>query len=249
MARRNRITLQKYFARGKMPTEDHFTDLIDSMLNIIDEGFDKSSEKGLSLAPLDEAGHIISIFQKIEDEQQKWAVTLDKTTGNLIIRKYDDAHVFSISQNGHTGFGTIDPQYQIHTSKTIGIYGRAGTYVAGEVPADGQWHNITETLKGCFAFEVIAGAGKPGEGKYALFVATAIQCFGAHKRIYKKQSWYGIRCNKIKLRWKKEENDCILQIKTRCNYGSEMKISYNVSSLWDNHRMTHVKTEDTLDEQ
>ena len=218
-------------------------------MNIVDDGFDKTTEKGLSLAPLDDEGHVISIFQKIEDEQQKWAVILEKSTGNLILKKFDNKPAFSFSQNGYTGFGTSDPRYQVHTTEAVGLYGRAGTYAAGQVPADGKWHNITEPMKGCFAFEVIAGSGKPGEGKYSLLVATAIQCFGSHRRVYRMHSWYGIRCNKIKLRWNRQDDKCLLQIKTRCNYGPEIMISYNISSLWDNPRMTENKTETAADGQ
>lgn len=37
MAKRNRETLKSYFRRGCMPKEDHFSDLIDSMLNLVDD--------------------------------------------------------------------------------------------------------------------------------------------------------------------------------------------------------------------
>jgi hypothetical protein len=248
MARRNRLTLKKFFARGKMPTEEHFTDLVDSMVNIVDEGFDKSSERGLSLAPLDEQGHVASIFRKIEDEEQKWSVILEKDSENLSFNKFDGETIFTLDQNGNVGFGTANPKHQIHTTKTVGFYGRAGTYASGEVPANGEWHTITDELNGCYAFEVIAGCGKPFGGKYALLVATAMQCFGAHPKVYVKQSWYGIKCNKIRLRWRKVNDNSILQMSTRCNYGPDIKINYNISSLWDNHRMTQAKTEIPLNE-
>lgn len=249
MARRNRETLRKFFARGKMPTEEHFTDLIDSSLNMIDEGLAKSGDKGLSLAPLDEVGHVISIFQKIEDDEQKWSILLDKNTGNLIIQKFDNTPLLTLNQNGFVGFGVPDPQYQIHTNQMTGLYGRTGTYATGQVPGDGKWHNITEPLRGCYAFEVIAGCGKPGEGKYALIIASAIQCFGSHRRIYPMQSWYGIRCNRLRLRWNKQGDHCLLQIKTRCDYGEQTMIDFNLSSLWNKPHMTQPQPEDSENEQ
>ena len=219
MAKRDRITLKKFFVRGKMPTEEHFSDLIESTLNIVDEGFDKSVDKGLSLAPLDEEGHIASIFRKIEDEESKWSITLDNTSEDLTFRQFDRNELLTLSQKGRVGIGTINPRFQLHTSKTAGLYGRAGTYASGEVPADSQWHDITEKLYGCFALEVIAGCGLLQQGKYALIVATAIQCFGAHRRIHRTQSWYGSRFNKIRLRWKSVDGKAVLQIKTRYDYG------------------------------
>lgn len=252
MARRNRLTLKKYFSRGKMPTEEHFTDLVDSMLNIVDEGFDKSSDNGLSLAPLNEEGSIASIFRKIEDEEQKWTFTLEKDSESLIFKQVDGNVVITLDQQGNTGFGTNEPKHQIHTTGTAGLYGRAGTYAQGEIAANGEWQNISEELTGCYAFEVIAGTGKPREGKYALLVATAIQCFGAHCKVYIKQSWYGIRCNKIMLRWrkvnKKSNRSVVLQMRTRCNYGPDSTISYNISSLWENNKMTKAKTDSIFNE-
>ena len=243
MAKRNRITLKKFFVRGKMPTEEHFSDLIDSMLNIVDEGFDKSSDKGLSLAPLDEDGHVASISRKIEDKEAKWSVTLEKSKENLAFRQFEGKKVFVLSQDEKVGIGTDSPEHQLHTTKTAGLYGRAGTFASGEVPADSKWHNITETLTGCYAFEVIAGCGKVQHGKYALLVATAIQCFGAHPRIRRAQSWYGSWFNKIRIRWRKDNDGMVLQIRTRYDYGPENFISYNISSLWDNNRMTRERKE------
>ncbi len=243
MAKRNRITLKKFFVRGKMPTEEHFADLIDSTLNIVDEGFDKLSDKGLSLAPLDEDGHIASISRKIEDKEAKWSVTLEKSNENLAFSQFEEKKVFVLSQDEKVGIGTDAPEHQLHTTKTAGLYGRAGTYASGEVLADSKWHNITETLTGCYAFEVIAGCGKIQHGKYALLVATAIQCFGAHPRIRRTQSWYGSWFNKIRIRWRKESEGMVLQIRTRYNYGPDHYISYNISLLWENNRMTHERKE------
>ena len=37
MPKQDRKTLKSNFANGRMPSEDNFGDLIDSMLNVIDE--------------------------------------------------------------------------------------------------------------------------------------------------------------------------------------------------------------------
>lgn len=237
MAKRNRITLKNFFVRGKMPTEEHFADLIDSMLNIVDEGFEKTPKNGLSLAPLDEEGHVTSFFQKIDDEKSKWSITLDKESGNLVVRKWDGSEMVVLSQDGKVGIDSGIPQYQFQTSQTAGFYGRAGTYASGEAPADSHWQNVMETDEGCFAFEIIAGCGKQQYGKYALVVATAIHCFGAHPRIRKTQSHYGSRFNKIMLRWRKINGKVVLQMKTRYDYGYGIMIRYNISSLWDDNKM------------
>lgn len=47
----NRSTLKGFFQKGKVPTEAHFTNLIDSTLNKLDDGIAKTVEHGLKLAP------------------------------------------------------------------------------------------------------------------------------------------------------------------------------------------------------
>ena len=51
MPRTNRNTLKEYFKRGSMPNQKHFYELIDSMVNISDDGIDKNPDDGLRLAP------------------------------------------------------------------------------------------------------------------------------------------------------------------------------------------------------
>lgn len=43
MAKTNRRTLKEYFSPGKKPDSSQFADLIDSMLNIVDDGLVKTS--------------------------------------------------------------------------------------------------------------------------------------------------------------------------------------------------------------
>ena len=67
MAKQNRETLKRFFGVGKLPTEEHFADLVDSSLNIIDEGFDKTDEFGFEITPQkgsDDTENLISFFRK-----------------------------------------------------------------------------------------------------------------------------------------------------------------------------------------
>jgi hypothetical protein len=52
MARVGRADLKKRFQTGRMPSEMDFADLIESMLNCLDEGFDKSQSNGLKVTQL-----------------------------------------------------------------------------------------------------------------------------------------------------------------------------------------------------
>ena len=48
--RYNRATLRNFFADGQRPNGKHFGRLIDSMLNMVDEGFSKTPQDGLKIA-------------------------------------------------------------------------------------------------------------------------------------------------------------------------------------------------------
>ncbi|MCT4639739.1 MAG: hypothetical protein N4A72_18715 [Bacteroidales bacterium] len=237
MGRRNRKTLKNYFGRGKMPTEEHFSDLIDSMLNIVDEGFDKSADKGIAISPLDDNGRVMGFYRDVSEHDPLWAISVDKRNGNLYINQQDDKTALTIDQNGRVGVGISEPEYQLQTSEMAGLHGRTGTFAKGKVPADGKWYNITESLNGCRALEVIAGCGKVNSGSYAITVAIATHCFGAKKRVKHNQSWYGTWCKRIRIRWVNIGDGCILQIRTRCNYGVGIMIQYNISELWDDPLM------------
>ena len=78
MAKTNRRTLKEYFGKGKKPDSGQFADLIDSMLNIVDDGFNKSAERGLQLSPLDDEGAVMEIRQNILDSEPAWIVALGK---------------------------------------------------------------------------------------------------------------------------------------------------------------------------
>lgn len=249
MGRRNRKTLKNYFSRGKMPTQEHFADLIDSMLNIVDEGLDKSAEKGVAFAPLDEKGRVAGIYKEISEEDPLWSVEVEKKTGNISFKQLENEETLTLDQKGRVGIGQKAPQYQLETSAMAGFYGRAGTFAYGKVRADGAWHDITQELKGCWALEVIAGCGKPKSGSYALAVVTAIHCFGAKKKIYNRQSWYGTRCKRIRFRWKGGVEGCMLQIRTKCNYGEGVMIQYNISNLWEDPLMLQSNSGNTANEK
>ena len=63
MALINRQTLKNYFKKGGFTTEKHFVDLIDSSLNIVDDGISIQKEHGLKINPLGFSTKLISFFK------------------------------------------------------------------------------------------------------------------------------------------------------------------------------------------
>ena len=157
MAKTNRETLKGYFGSGRIPTGRHFEDLVDSMLNIVDDGMNKSAGNGLQLSPLEEKGPVLEFFGNILDESPLWKVVIDRKSGGMCIQKGDeDEAILTLSPDKK-----IVLQGNVELDGWVKATGFVGCYNSGEVPADGEWHNITgepeDKLPGCRAYRVMAG--------------------------------------------------------------------------------------------
>lgn len=238
MSRKNRQTLKESFKQGRKPTEQDFENLIDSTMNILDDGFSKSPESGVGLAPLLEKGTVMSIFQEASDQKPKWEIAIDQKNGNLEIRRFEDIEsvpLLSLCPDGSIKLGEENKQSEFNCGIQMPV--REGSLYQGAVPANGVWHDITGALEGVQALEVVAVAGKRYTGKHAVLVATATICFGAKGKIAKTSSYYGVYGYKISIRWKKNKSGKnktgVLQLKTLFKYGEDIYIHYHITSLWN----------------
>jgi hypothetical protein len=241
MPKRNRKTLKECFGRGRRPSEVDFENLIDSTINVLDDGFSKSAETGIALAPIQGKSVVMSVFRKPEDDSPEWEIAVDEDSGNLLIGRPSEAGtlpLLRLKSSGEVELGITTRGVQLNGA--VSCDGRKGSYKQGRVPADGHWHSITDELEGCWALEVVAGCGRKNTGKHALLVATAMHCFGAKPRIKAVDSHYGQWGNRIRLRWVCSGFSGKLQIKTTFNYGEGIAISYNIARLWDAPYMEEV---------
>ena len=84
---------------------------------------------------------------------------------------------------------------------------------AGQADGRWRWHDLTGTLRGCQAFEIMAGA-EPAANDSSHFAAAGIPrstpttrpasagpLIGMRKRIRQQSMWYGRRCDQLELRW------------------------------------------------
>lgn len=234
MPKRNRKTLKESFRQGRKPTQQDFENLIDSTINILDDGLSKRADTGIGLAPLQGNETVMSIYREPGDDKAAWQIAVDTRTGNLKIGQHTENGITSLltlRTDGHLELG--EASGQIHIANQLNMPGRKGSFRQDHIPADGKWHDITEDLEGCWALEVVAGAGKRHTGKHAILVATAIHCFGKRPKIHKTQSHYGSFGNKLNLRWVKNGFKCKLQLRSRFDYGEDIQIHYHISRLWD----------------
>ncbi|TAE50569.1 MAG: adhesin [Cytophagia bacterium] len=238
MSLQNRNTLKNFFRKGQMPSEVHFTDLIDSVVNKVDDGLTKTLDDGLMLSPMGASKKLLSFFKSIEDKNPAWSVEIDSGNANLDFNNHLGESVLSLQIDGNVGVQTRTPQYELDVNGFIGSKGRLGTYKKGKVLGDGKWHPILSDLTGCHSFEVSAGIGKKKTGKYALIHANAISTFGKSRpKITINQGYYGTRCNKIEMRWTGTTYAYQLEMRTRCNYEGEYYIQYYIASLWNDETM------------
>lgn len=262
MTKRNRKTLSAYFADGQLPTQESFGDLIDSMVNIVDDGFDKNAADGMKVAQLNNSSKLISFYDEITVKAPVWSVAFsmsgygggaennknlnffygnNKATGLTLASVAENEAGPEKVQEGkiRVGINKNNPGHEMDVDGVIAADGRIGREgkKGNEVRADGNWHPIITGLDGCQAFEIMAGVGKPHSGRYALLHAFALNTFNSRKgNITYHQAHFASRCDQIDLRWVGGTHDYSLEMRARCSYeqGSkeEIYIRYYVTQLW-----------------
>lgn len=246
----NRRDLKDRFSEGRMPCEEDFCGLIDSMVNLIDDGFQKTKEEGLKVSQLKDSGTLMSFYENATEGRPLWQMNIrynndDGYATNLHFIAPDskeNANVLTLSSSGKVGVGVCMPKHELDVNGVVACKGRIGWENEKlKVPADGEWHNITEQLTGCEAYEVIAGVGdQDGEGRFALTRAVAMNVFGCKPRIDKTCSYCGGRRSRIDIRWVKgsEKHSFILQLRTHCPYSkNDIFVRYKLTKLWLDNMM------------
>ena len=242
-----REDLKKYFSNGEIPNENHFCKLIDSMLNRQDDGFSKDDENGLIIVARGGSNKLVTLFKNMDDLNPFFHFEKDEQeSGGLRMRPAgegeedpQDNNGYFFHDNGNMGIGIrCEEQYKLQVNGFAGLEGRVGTYLQGQVPADGKWHPIIEGLDNCQAYEVIARTGKKGFGKFAILHAHALKAFGkSHGRIRRTSAYYGSFWNRIRLRWRSNAtHDYSLQVSTGRNYGHDVFVFYKITRLWDDEK-------------
>ncbi|MCE2899111.1 MAG: hypothetical protein LW876_14280 [Betaproteobacteria bacterium] len=270
MANHNRATLRNFFRAGRMPTEENFADLIDSTLNMVDEGYAKTPENGVEITSLGATNALASFYTQRDPRTVQWSISYGRDTAagdrKQLMFAARAAHaagatVMTLDPLGRVGVGTQSPRHALDVDGVVCSTGRLGAYTpamspGGENPeetgyeaspvlADGKPHDITGWLRGCHAFEVMAGVGDRGKGRYSLLHAIALNTynpspslldwFRPRKRIRVTTAFFGNRCDKLELRWdgtSGKDARYRLMLRTRCPYGEGVRIQYHVTRLW-----------------
>lgn len=252
MARKDRNTLKGFFKNGNNPTQTHFADLIDSTINKIDDGFIKDVDEGLKLSPLGNSKNLMSFSKDSIEKTPDWKVAInpeEKAEGLAFVNNDNQYRLF-LGQNGNVGVGTPYPRASLDVKGTSTLATRTGGHLVGKVKADGAWHVLVDKLTDCQSFEIVAKVeGRSKRGQTAMAHAIAISTYGRRSRIKVTESHLGMFWNKIRFRWRGNEKNFRLEMKTGTNYGSvgeePIYIHYHIGKLWDDTMFSPQETSDS----
>lgn len=242
MPKKNRETLKNYFKKGGFATEKEFSDLIDSSMNIIDDGISINAKNGLKLNPLGIFTKLVSFFKKKSQINPEFSIDINHDNSDgLSINNSENVSLLKIKQDGKIGVKTNDPSYDFEINGTVGINTRLGVFKKGYVPANNRWYRIIENLDGINGFEIVSVIkGRPLSGEHCASHTTAISTFGGKKSksfIKTKNANWGSflqrYLNKIELRWTGDLHSYNLEIRSKKNFGlfengDQIKIKYNI---------------------
>ncbi|MCB9230944.1 MAG: hypothetical protein H6581_04740 [Bacteroidia bacterium] len=155
----------------------------------------------------------------------------ESTTFEMGTSNDGDDHI-ALMPSGNVGIGTNAPESKLHVNGTVRAHSRTGGYARGSVAADGQWHDITGSLNGLHAFEVIAAASVSGWHCMAHGICCA--AFGDPPNnchvtygVYNSES-----VTRIEMRFLGSTYDYKLQIRTAGDYPGTVNINYSISELY-----------------
>lgn len=273
MSKRDRTTLKKFFRDGALPNAEQYADLIDSSVNRIDDGFDKTEQDGLRIASLGTSPTLLSFYNGAGASEAAWTVGHARTPGTLHIRRGTEGRPglrtegapdtppgLALTRDGQMGVNVADPEWRLDVDGVARMRGRIGhAGPKSKVPADGRWHDITERLTGCHAFEIMAGAGgEPGRGRYALMHAIALNAYNprnpllnwvfGRRSIRRQNAMFGSFADRMRLRWVGTSRDYRLQLRTNSHFGSGIVIRYYITRLWFDTAMQGSRSEILRDE-
>jgi hypothetical protein len=262
LSKQDRTTLKSFFRDGALPTAEHYRDLIDSAVNQVEDGFDKTTTDGMKIASVGASRRLVSLYRGLGTREASWTIEHGQKPGNLHMRQGNGAQeglafdgagdaegaaALTLTRDGRTGLGHEDPRCRLDVAGSARMEGRIGVTSPGmpHVPANGGWHDITPPMTGCQAFEVMAGAGgERTKGRYALLHAIAMNAFHprnpilnwmfGRRRIRSQTAVYDSYAHRLQLRWHATEqpHHFTLQLRSSANYGEGYVIRYYLTRLW-----------------
>jgi hypothetical protein len=170
----NRATLKTYFAAGSLPMQKHFEDLIESTLNMQDEGFRRTPENGVEISKLRDREAFITLYDSPDTDKPIWSMSADGE-GQLLFRPGPAAAAAGsepvlalraeasseaptgaeVPPRARVGINTGAPQHELDVAGTV----RMQTRLGGWVPKKFRTPQGTQTADGVKAAREILADG------------------------------------------------------------------------------------------
>lgn len=262
MTQQDRETLKSFFRDGAIPDAAQYGDLIDSTVNRVDDGFEKSAVDGLKLSSIGRERRVMSLYEGLGAKAAAWVFDhgSDDAPGALHLRagapppadpdtppdlRADPG--LTLAPGGNIGVGRDQPAHRLDVAGVARMQGRTGIeyQICGEIPANARWHAITPELTGCHVLEVVAGTSAgPKKGRYALLHAIAMNAYNPRgwllnwlfrrRAIRAQTAVYGNFADRIRLRWRRtrSRHGYVLEIRTMARFGKGARIRYSITELW-----------------
>lgn len=229
MAKLNRASLKNYFKSGEKPSQLAFSNLIDSTVNILDDGLSTSEDTIFKLTANNDSGTVMSIYKKPTDKNPSWNIYLN-TNGELIFRDSKEIDRMQLSSEGNINLN--GEKIFLHSENiTSGLL--------KDCIADGKWKNIISPISGIKMYEIVA-VYKSGNSKNITTIqAIASHCNGRKRSIKLVRPYSFFWQNKLKLKWKvikdKTENTMKIGLYIKSKYSNKNGIiQYRIRQIWNN---------------
>lgn len=237
----DRETLKSYFKKGRIPTEEQFAALIDSLHNIREDGLLKvTATDGLVLSPSGGGKVVATVYAETPASPAAaplWRVAVGDD-GVLEIRNSRGMVILMLGQDGSA---TVPGSLKAGRCLSGGDGGTSpednGMF---HVDADGHWHDLPveyadnhRSSDGCRVYRVCACWHHSRSGKISVCEAVASHSDGSHSRIRSaRKHWWGWS-GKIKLRWQMHDGHLYLQMRSRWTRHGAEPIACRIETVWD----------------
>lgn len=216
MDKKDRNTLKSYFQRGKVPTEEQFAELIDSVPNTKEDGQAVCTGKGWAFYPQKGGLMRIAIHEEEGEDTASWtlAVTPDK---GLAMENRNGESLLELRQ---------DKTIVLHADIRKEGGEEPGPQDYREIKTDKQWADLVEVTdeKDCSrVYTIIALYHDVNLGVCKLTYATAI-CLNSLEQWVEspRKHWWGWS-GRLHLRWQSKGGKACLQIRsTRNSYSGKI---------------------------
>ncbi|MDL2291724.1 hypothetical protein LJB80_01075 [Bacteroides sp. OttesenSCG-928-F21] len=220
--KKTRDELKKMFGLGQSVTAESFASLIESTTNIVDD----QVEGKLELVSEGENESAIKFKKNRIDSYAIWEIANTQDNCLLIKNGADNTPVLILRPDKTIELGSDSNVVVNGKIYARSICGNVGD--TRELLADGFWHDVLRGSDGAKSYEITASC-ETNESNYYFFLQKAYATQFSNNPISLKidnRSWKTLFSKHIQFKWVKEDNGCVLKVRTNKHYANAViKIS------------------------